>query len=194
MKRVTDISSVLLFLLAAQANASTISLSASGQWTEFAIDSWSAKTGGVEWIDLNDSNSPDFGSASIYHFTIDSGFRGLLNIVDGGFAGDRFQIFNNGQALALTSDTTNSSDYSNDFSLNLDNPNFSQGLFTLSPGTYNLTGELFSTLQPFTATNGALKLDVTAVPVPNSFGLLLCGVSLMAYLQRRRVCQRGKSA
>jgi hypothetical protein len=181
----------LIFILGlsfiAQAQANTITLAANGQWNEFNVDDFSSASQGVEWIDLSDSNSATFGSALTYQFTIAHGFEGFLNVVDAGFAGDRFEIFNNGQSLGVTDNTTNSNDYSNNFADNLNNLHFSKGVFSFNEGTYNITGNLFSTLQPFNATNGALKLDVTPVPLPGTLGLLLCGLFIRAFAHRRRV-------
>jgi len=173
-------------VFASQAQASTVALVANGDWNEFNVNDEFSTTQGVEWIDFNDSNSPDFGSALTYQFTIASGFKGLLSVVDAGVAGDSFQIFNNGQSVGFTSNTNNTIEYSNDFNSNLTNANFSSGVFALNEGSYNISGALFSTLQPFNATNGALKLEVTSVPLPGTFGLLAGGLSLLAFLRRRR--------
>lgn len=170
----------------AQTQASTITLNANGQWNEFNVDDFSSASQGVEWIDLINSNTSDFGSALTYQFTIASGFTGMLSVVDASHAGDRFEIFNNNQSLGLTSETANSSAYSNDFASNLTNVNFSSAFFTLGEGNYNISGALFSTLQPFNATNGALKLEVTAVPLPSTLGLMLTSVGLLAFMRRRR--------
>jgi hypothetical protein len=173
-------------LLISKVQATTIDLVADGQWNEFNVDDLSSLSQGVEWIDLADSNSPTFGSALNYRFTINSGFKGLLSVVDAGFAGDRFEIFNNGQTLGLTSTTSNMTDFSNDFNGNFSNPNFSSGVFEFIEGEHDITGALFSSLQPFNATNGALKLEVTAVPLPGAYGLFLCSISLLAFIRRRR--------
>ncbi len=172
--------------LIAQAQATTVSLAADGQWNEFNVDDMSSTSQGVEWIDMNDSNSPNFGSVLTYQFTVATGFKALLSVVDAGQAGDHFKIFNNGQSLGLTSDSSTNTDYSNNFDSNLTNTNFSSGVFALTDGTYNITGILLSTFQPFNATNGAVKLEVTAVPLPDTFGLFLGSLSLFALARRRR--------
>lgn len=176
----------LSLAFAAQTQAGTVALVANGEWNEFNVNDEFSNTQGVEWIDFNDSNSPSFGSALTYQFTIANGFKGLLSVVDAGVAGDSFEIFNNGQSIGFTSNTTNSIEYSNDFESNLTNANFSSNFFTLAEGTYNISGALFSTLQSFNETNGALKLDVTPVPLPGTFGLLAGGISLLAFMRRRR--------
>jgi hypothetical protein len=181
---------ILSLVLVSKAQASTINLVADGEWNEFNVDDFSSISQGVEWIDLNNSNSPNFGSPLSYQFTISNGFKGLLSVVDAGFAGDRFEILNNGQGIGLTSASNNSTDYSNNFAANLNNVNFSNGLFELTEGTYNISGALFSTLQPFNATNGALKLEVTTVPLPGSYGLFLGGLSLLTFVRRRQAKSR----
>jgi hypothetical protein len=179
----------LIFILGlsfvTQAQANTITLTANGQWNEFNVDDFSSASQGVEWINLSDSNSATFGSALTYQFTIAHGFEGFINVVDAGFAGDRFEIFNNSQSIGITSDTTSSSDYSNNFADNLNNLHFSKATFSLNEGTYNITGTLFSTLQPFNATNGAIKLDVTPVPLPGTLGLLSCSLFILTVMRRR---------
>ena len=171
--------------LTTHAHAGIIYLSADGEWSEFSVDDFSSVSQGVEWIDTTDSNSPEFGSTLTYQFTIATGFKGHLSVVDAGFAGDRFEIFNNGLSIGITSETSSDIDYSNNFESNLASTDFSKHIFTLTEGTYNITGGLFSTLQPFNATNGALKLDVTPVPVSGTLGLLFIGLSIITLARRR---------
>jgi len=171
--------------LIANANATTQALTADGQWQEFNVDDLSSISGGAEWIDLLDSNSPNFGSPLSFSFTIDSGHQGKLSVVDAGFAGDRFQIFNNGQSIGFTSAASNSTEYSLDFDANLTSSNFSNGIFMLAAGSYTVSGALSETLQPFNATNGALKLETSEVPVPGAFGLFAAATYLLAAVRRR---------
>lgn len=177
--------SSLLAGLSLQAQASTVALSADGAWNEFTLDDFTAISGGTEWIDAADSNAAGFGSALSYQFTINAGYEGKLTVVDAGFSGDRFEVFANGQSIGLTSFTSDSTDLSNDFDANLLNAHYSQGIFTFKAGTYTITGDLFSTLQGFNATNGALKLTVSAVPEPSSYALMVMGLGLIAATRRR---------
>ena len=171
--------------LVAHAQAGNVSLTA-GQWSEFHVDDFSSVSQGTEWIDLDNSNSSTFGTPTAFQFTIANGYKGVLTVVDAGFAGDNFQVFNQGQSLGFTSLTSNSTDYSNDFDINLLNPNFSKGLFALEAGAYSITGSLAGTLQAFNATNGAVKLEVSTVPLPSSLSLFLAGLSVAAIARRRR--------
>lgn len=175
--------------MALQAQATDIQLAPSDTWHEFAIDDYAAQSWGVEWINTIDSNSPDFGSPLHYLFDIPTGFTGFLNVIDAGFAGDRFEVFNHGISLGQTTTTWNNSDYSNDFSANWNNAHFSRGVFILNSGSYDITGKLFDSLQTFNATNGALMLQVvgeTKVPEPDATLLLCLGFGLIALARLRK--------
>ena len=179
---------VLSLGLMANAQATTVTLNPGDTWNEFTIDDFSSMTSGTEWIDATDSNSPDFGSPLHFMFTVPQGFTGILSIVDGGFAGDRFEVFNHGASLGVTSNSTNSADFSNDFADNWNNINFSSAVFTLASGSYDITGNLLSTLQDFNATNGALKFQAVGsapLPEPSPALLLFVGVGLMALVRLR---------
>lgn len=169
-----------------QAQATTVALNADGIWNEFNVDDFSAISAGTEWIDYVDSTSPDFGTPLQYTFTIASGYEGKLSVVDAGFAGDTFSVYANSTLLGITSSTTNSTDLSNDFDANFANSNFSSGAFTLTAGSYTVTGNLFSTNQAFNATNGALKLEVMLVPEADTYAMLLAGFGLMSVVRRRK--------
>ncbi len=172
------------FAFITPAQATTIALNGNGQWHEFNVDDFLSATQGVEWVDINDSNAISFGSALAFEFSIANGFKGLFSVVDAGFAGDRFTVFNQGIELGTTSESNNANDYSNIFSANLTNNHFSRGVFSFDAGDYRLTGSLLSSLQNFNATNGAVKLDITPVPSPNTLALLALGLGLLTFRRR----------
>jgi hypothetical protein len=173
--------------LTAQAQATTQSLAADGQWQEFNVSDYDALSHGKEWIDFNNTNDAGFGSALSFNFTIANGYVGTLTVVDGGFSGDQFQILNNGVTFGQTSATTAmGSDSSMNFAANLANADYSHGTYLLGAGTYSITGNLLSTTQDFSATAGALKLEVAPVPEPETYAMLLAGLGLMAAIGRRR--------
>jgi hypothetical protein len=114
------------------ASAGDVALGIDAQWHAFDVDSFSAVSGGLEWIDLND------GSA--LHFSFDG--PATLTVVDGGFAGDAFQIFDNGVLLGQTSVASNSYPDSIvlDFDAALADPRYSRGVFQLGAGSHSITG------------------------------------------------------
>lgn len=178
------------FGITAQAHATNISLIADGQWNEFSVnDNTDTGTGalsnGVEWVDLTYTNSPDFGTPLSYQFTIQNGFVGYLTVVDSGIAGEIFDVKNNGVSIGQTSSVGVGSDFVQNFDANLADSSFSHGVFTLSAGTYNITGSLFNPAPSYNLTNGALKLEVAAVPEESTFAMLLAGLGLMAFARRR---------
>lgn len=190
MKYLQKFTAALAFSLSlvATAQATGINLNPGDTWNEFTVDDLSSASSGTEWIMADDSNSPDFGSPLHFTFTVPQGFIGLLSVVDSGFAGDRFEIFNHGSSLGVTSSTNNSSDFSVDFSESWNNPNFSRAYFNLMSGSYDITGRLFSSLQNFTATNGALKFEAvgeTKMPEPSAMVLLFVGLGLIALARLR---------
>jgi hypothetical protein len=171
--------------VSAQAHATNISLIADGQWSEFVVSEFDAISGGTEWIDGANTLDPNFGTALTYQFTIQNGFVGQLTVVDSSFSGDVFDVKSNGLSIGQTSTATEGASGVYNFDDNLADSRYSRGIFTLTAGNYNITGSLFSTTQPFYSTNGALKLEVAAVPEESTFAMLLAGLGLMAFARRR---------
>jgi hypothetical protein len=191
--------SAALSAAALAAQATSLTLPADGTWQAFAIDSLSAQSGGVEWIDATDASLPGFGSPLSFGFTIAAGQQGVLTVVDTSMAGDTFRLFNHGAWLGDTS-TVGLQQYGSAPDVGLDadaalvNPAFSRGTFTLGAGTYLITGELAQSLMldegggqlsPINATAGALRLTVSPVPEPSSLALVLAAIGLVWRLSRR---------
>jgi len=163
----------------APAVATSITLAPDGSWNVFDVDQLTASDGSLNWIDLND------GSPLSFTFTVPNTTSYILNVVDGGFAGDTFSISSNGSLLGTTSDAVNS--YPTSIGLNFDaafaNPNYSKATYIFNTGTYAITGSLLasvldSTGTPINATVGAVKL--TTIPAPENplMGLGLLGMVL----------------
>jgi hypothetical protein len=170
----------LLSALCSQAEASI--LVADGTWNAFDVNDLTAVSGGLEWIDLN-------GDALSFDFTLTE--SAYLKVVDGGFAGDRFNVYDNGNLLSETSVASNT--YPNSVVLDFDSAfadsNYSQGVFFLGAGNHSITGlltqsALMNGATPFNATVGAVSL--TAVPLPAAAWLYLTGTALMGFVSRRR--------
>lgn len=173
------LAAALLSALCTQAQAST--LVADGAWNAFDVDDISSVSSGLEWIDLD-------GNALSFDFTLTG--SAYLKVVDGGFAGDRFNVYDNGVLLNQTSVATNTypASIGLDFDAAYASPLYSQGLFWLGTGSHSITGLLSQSALngtvAFNATVGAVSL--TAVPVPAAAWLYLTGIALMGLVFRRR--------
>jgi hypothetical protein len=174
---------VLAAMCAAPAHAETVSLSDSA-WYPFDVDELVSSDGGLDWITID-------GEALAFSFTVAAGSAFNLFVTDAGFAGDQFELFDNGVSLGLTSDVADSypTSVGTHFTLASESGNYSAGFFQLGEGTHLITGRLFASAlddvgDPLNATVGALR--VAPVPLPAAAWLLLSGGGLMGLFSRRR--------
>lgn len=181
------------------AQATSINLAADNQWQAFGVDSFSAVSGGTEWIDNDYSNAAGFGTPLDFTFTIAAGFVGELTVVDAAMAGDTFQVFNAGSLLGSTSSVAvqqygSAPDVGYDYDAALQNSAFSRAVFTLGAGTYSISGALAQSLMiddglgglsPLNATAGAVKLSVSAVPEPSTLALVIAALGVTWLVSRR---------
>jgi hypothetical protein len=174
--------SITALLLGLAMDASAQSITIDGLWHQFDVDSLVATSGGLKWIDL-DSNALGFD------FTLSA--PAILTVVDGGFSGDRYQIYDFGALLGETSTTINS--YPSSAGINFDSAladtNFSRGNFFLAAGQHQITGLL--SLSALDDNQNALNASVggislTSVPLPATVWLYSSGCAVMALLSRRR--------
>ena len=170
--------------LASPAHAVTVA--ADGSWNAFDVDPFSANSGGLEWIALD-------GSALSFEFDLSG--PATLHIVDAGFAGDRFEIFDAGVSLGVSSAGLDSfpSSVGTDFGTAWSNAAYSRASFTLNAGVHSITGRLFASALDergarIDATVGALSITPVIVPVPEptTFLLMLAGLAGMALIGSRR--------
>lgn len=181
------------------AQATSINLAADNQWQAFGVDSFSAVSGGTEWIDNDYSNAAGFGTPLDFTFTIAAGFVGELTVVDAVMAGDTFNVFNAGSLLGSTSSVAvqqygSAPDVGYDYDAALQNSAFSRAVFTLGAGTYSISGALAQSLMiddglgglsPLNATAGAVKLSVSAVPEPSTLALVIAALGVTWLVSRR---------
>jgi hypothetical protein len=180
-------------LIAPAAHATTVAIAGDGSWNEFSVDNFLAPDNG--WID-------DSGAALNYTFTIGAGQHGMLTIVDAGFAGDTFTITSNGSVLGTTSSVPVGDVFGGlefDFDAALANPAYSHGTFTLGAGTYTIGGSLLQSVldengAALDATDGALRLSVSAIPEPTDAALMFAGAAALGLLARRRKAAQSTDA
>ncbi|MBC7699239.1 PEP-CTERM sorting domain-containing protein [Aquabacterium sp.] len=189
---------VTLTTAALAAHATSTPLAADDQWQTFGVDSYSALSGGTEWIDNDYTNETGYGTALDFNFTIGAGFVGQLTVVDASMAGDVFNVFNQGQLLGSTSSVAvqlygSAPDVGDDHDAALLSSVFSRGLFALGAGNYSISGVLTQSLMlddgagslsPINATSGALKLSVSAVPEPSTLVFALLGLAWLVAPRR----------
>lgn len=146
-------------------------LAVNAGWSSFDFDG-----PGSEWYDFN-----TFLPIS---FTFTQTDRALLNVVDGGLSGDRFQVFDGLTALGMTSAPGNGGalSYSDDFDAAFADALWSKATFLLLPGSYEING--LATASPLGGGIGAVQL--TVVPVPGALALMLSGLAFAGAALRRR--------
>jgi hypothetical protein len=189
IRKLTAIAGLSLALAAGgHANATTINLDPSsfGIWQTIDVDDSYGPSFSTNWADI--ATRANDGSLLSYRFSTTQDL--LLKVVDSGFTGDVFKVFDNGVELGNTSATV-ASDFIKaygssqaDFDAAYADPDFSKRLFFLGAGTHVITGLLFSSENGFNATVGGLQ--ITPIPVPPAIVGLLSGLGLLAGAARRR--------
>ncbi len=172
----------LAAVFAVPAHAESVPVSPNGSWHEFDVDELLSSASGLEWIGLD-------GDALSFTFTTSAATR--LTVVDAGFGGDGFEVFDNGVSLGLTS--TGSATYPDSIGLDFDaalaSGQYGYAFFDLAAGAHTITGRLsVSALDDFgNAINATVGgLNVAPVPLPGAALLLLSGGGLMGLFSRRR--------
>jgi YVTN family beta-propeller protein len=104
----------------------------------------------------------------------------ILTVTDAFLAGDRFQVFDFGSSLGLTSVPAGGADCGDDPVTCLSTPGIGNGTFSLAAGNHSLT------LTPTLGNGGAGYLRVDAVPEPATWLLLGAGIGAMWLIRSRR--------
>jgi hypothetical protein len=171
--------------LAALSVAQADTLPSDGSWAGFTVDANLAPYS-FGWQD-------DLGVPLSFSVTIAAGQVGTLTVVDTGFSGDRFHIYDGAQLLGSTGTAVNgdaNGAITFDADAALANTDFSRGSFTLGAGTHVISGLMFQSTTdafgPLNATIGGVKLTVSPVPEPASYATLLIGLGLVLGTLRRR--------
>jgi hypothetical protein len=168
--------------------AKDVALTADSGWSSFNTDR--DAVGSDAWADIDNTSFDRL----YFTFNVAAGSSATLSVVDGGFAGNTFSVFN-GLALlgntsavpALDQNTALFSTFDEAFA----DPSYSRGIFNLGAGSYRITGDLTQAgldgSTPVWSTSGALRVDtISAVPEPSSFAMLMCGIGMTIYISRRQ--------
>src|ERR1041384_2017670 len=98
LKKIFGAAAVLALACALPAHATTVSLSPNGAWNAFDVSDVLSNDQGLGWFDINT------GDALSFTVNVGANEQLALRVVDAGYAGDRFEVFDNGVSLGLTSD------------------------------------------------------------------------------------------
>lgn len=171
--------------VASMAPAHAANLPTDGSWTGFTVDA-NLPPYSLGWVDDN-------GVALSLDFSVPAGYEGTLTVVDAGFSGDRFVVYDGASLLgqtgsAVNGDTAGAIQFSYDAAL--DDAAFSRGVFTLPAGSHSIVGALSQSTTdafgPLNATIGGVRLTLSPVPEPATAASLLFGLGLLAAALRRR--------
>jgi hypothetical protein len=194
MRQLLKIMSALTLAFGVAQAQATVTPVTPNTWYEFNVDTLSAASGGVEWIDLNGTVAGNAPSQS-FMFTIANGFFGSLTVIDRGFAGDTYSVLNGSSLLGNTNAVTqfdlSVAPFEFDPDLALANADFSKAVFTLGAGTYSISGLLQQSVldgsSPLNSSIGSLQLSVSPIPETSSLAMFMAGIALMGAMTRRRI-------
>ncbi|MQY50641.1 PEP-CTERM sorting domain-containing protein [Rhodocyclus tenuis] len=180
MKFAHSLIAVALSAAALSAHADSVTPLTTPDWNTFYF-----ADAGSHWLDDFAANAP--GNLS---FSLSLSGPAWLKVTDLGTTGDVFEVFDNGRSLGLTSapQLANTQDIGIDFDAAFASRDWSHGQWLLGAGTHVITGLV--SRSPVGAGIGGLQ--VTAVPEPDAYALLLAGLGLLGWAARRRAV-RGES-
>jgi hypothetical protein len=175
-----------MLILASPALATPISL---GIWNEFGFSTVGTLATGCDPADpagpfCIPSGGTPTSFAGAPPWTFNSAVATQLTVTDAFTIGDRFQIFDFGVSIGLTSAPVGSGDCGDDPVPCLANPNVSHALFNLAAGAHSIT--IIPTLAPSGGGAGYFIVNTAAAAVPEPSTWLLLGSGLITLVCVRR--------
>lgn len=162
-----------------------------GVWYEFSFGTAGTAASGCAPDDPaggfcipSSGTSTSFLDAPPWTFSAPAG--AVLTVVDAFQAGDRFEIFDFGSSLGLTSSPIGSADCGDDPVPCLSSPGISSGQFRLGAGAHSIT--ILATLAPSGTGSGFLQ----AVPEPSTWLLLTSGLAALLWARGNRNGRGGR--
>jgi hypothetical protein len=150
--------------------ASAMTLAVDSQWRPFDFGGTSSA-----WFDLFTGDPLTFSFSLVG--------PAVLNVVDGGLTGDRFEVFDGMTSLGFTSVPGDAGAESmfDDFAAAFADGRWSRASFVLGPGSYEIRG--IAAASPLDGGIGGVQL--TVVPLPGALAMMLGGLALGGLVVRR---------
>lgn len=153
------------------------------QWYEFNFGAAGTFAGSCDGSCVPSSGTPTtFADVPPWTFTSPSG-GSVFTVTDAFLAVDRFEIFDFGVSLGLTSLESGSGDCGSDPVACIADSNFSSGVFNLGAGAHSIT---IKVVNSGTGGGAAYFKLANAVPEPASWGLMILGFAGLALARRRK--------
>jgi hypothetical protein len=144
------------------------------------------------WQSFSWANGPGvFNAEGALTFTSTQATK--LTVTDAFVDGDRFQVFDNGTSLGLTSVPANDGfNIGQDPDKALTDPRFSSGVFSLAPGAHAITLKTIAVATGDPSGGGSLRVDTVVTPSPSQTPepagmtlMALAGACMAGYCWRR---------
>lgn len=149
-----------------------------GMFQASKVEAYALTVGGG-WADFSFGNE---GSSWSDEFSFELLMPGVLVVTDAFMAGDRFEVFNHGSSLGLTSVAAAFEDWIGNYDDAAADSRWSTGFWNLPAGSYLISGLV--TASPFGSGGGAIRVDPAPVPEPGT--LVLLGGALVGLFGLRR--------